>query len=434
MADDNFYCAGEINLPEGVNLYYEDGRIKFPQSSESSKEILNLRKNCEVDEEYQKSYFLPSNKYECSFNPLESGLSKTIVNFLIPDKKRDICLEKYHLNFYEKGNFFKVHRDTSRGPDIFGTLVLCLPSDFTGGNLVLEPYPRGKVVIDWSKLSRERCIQWIAFFGDIPHYMEKILSGNLITITYKLYYDYKRNVPVPTFYPAKSSIFENLREDIEWWISSDTKIKQLGWGCKYMLSPMKDNGDGRYLKGIDMYLFSYLKEMGYIPQLRKVIIYNHLQYYHNDENGLPFCEECSSIDDEVEVVSEKDYKTTGESFFCNMKCAMKFASKAKSEADYEGSYNDGNDFIDLYNVDDWEEVITGGSYYYEEDFLQKQFEKLPLILWMNNLIKGESKLGATAIIYGGRSEPHTDDFYMYQTIYIDLDTIQRTKNIKSSRR
>jgi hypothetical protein len=47
----------------------------------------------------------------------------------------DIIAEPYSLNGYQKGGKFLKHKDTPRGDDMFGTLVLCLPSWFTGGTM-----------------------------------------------------------------------------------------------------------------------------------------------------------------------------------------------------------------------------------------------------------------------------------------------------------
>ena len=44
--------------------------------------------------------------------------------------------ELYILNVYSTGGHFKAHVDTPRSKEMFGSLVVCLPSQFTGGELV----------------------------------------------------------------------------------------------------------------------------------------------------------------------------------------------------------------------------------------------------------------------------------------------------------
>jgi hypothetical protein len=54
------------------------------------------------------------------------------VRTLLQPGARKVKAELYKLNIYGPGDFFKSHVDTPRGPDMFGSLVICLPTDFTG--------------------------------------------------------------------------------------------------------------------------------------------------------------------------------------------------------------------------------------------------------------------------------------------------------------
>ena len=44
------------------------------------------------------------------------------------DLQTDILAEPYSLNVYRKGGKFVKHKDTPRGDDMLGTLVICLPT------------------------------------------------------------------------------------------------------------------------------------------------------------------------------------------------------------------------------------------------------------------------------------------------------------------
>jgi hypothetical protein len=72
---------------------------------------------------------------------------------------------------------------------MFGTLVVCLPSQFGHGQLVLSH--RGVVQkYDWGEAIREQKepnqLHWAAFFGDVDHQIERIWSGARVTLTYLL--------------------------------------------------------------------------------------------------------------------------------------------------------------------------------------------------------------------------------------------------------
>lgn len=54
------------------------------------------------------------------------------------ETKPFIHAELYKLLLYEEGAHFKPHRDSEKAPGMFATLAICLPSQFEGGDLVLE--------------------------------------------------------------------------------------------------------------------------------------------------------------------------------------------------------------------------------------------------------------------------------------------------------
>ena len=49
-----------------------------------------------------------------------------------------IKAELYKLLLYEEDAHFKPHRDSEKAPGMFATLTICLPTQFEGGELVLE--------------------------------------------------------------------------------------------------------------------------------------------------------------------------------------------------------------------------------------------------------------------------------------------------------
>jgi hypothetical protein len=123
------------------------------------------------------------------FEPQSAGILKKIQRELIPHDPNPISAELYTVNVYTDGGHFAPHKDTPRGNDMFGTLVVCLPSQFRYGNLVLSH--RGVVQkYDWGaaieKQKSPNQLHWAAFFGDVDHQIEKIWSGARVTLTYLL--------------------------------------------------------------------------------------------------------------------------------------------------------------------------------------------------------------------------------------------------------
>jgi hypothetical protein len=96
--------------------------------------------------------------------------------------------ELYSLNVYGSNGHFKKHKDTPRGLLTVGTLVVCLPCEFSNGNFVLS-HAGSKKSYAWSKTAGSygsKKIEWCAFFADVDHEVERIWTGHRVTVTYLL--------------------------------------------------------------------------------------------------------------------------------------------------------------------------------------------------------------------------------------------------------
>jgi hypothetical protein len=125
-----------------------------------------------------------------NFDPESAGILKKVQRELVPHDPSPISAELYTVNVYIDGGHFAPHKDTPRGSDMFGTLVVCLPSQFANGKLVLSH--RGVVQkFDWGRAiqaqKKPNQLHWIAFFGDVDHQIERIWFGARVTLTYLLH-------------------------------------------------------------------------------------------------------------------------------------------------------------------------------------------------------------------------------------------------------
>ena len=99
---------------------------------------------------------------------------------------RSIRLDRYKLNVYSKGGFFRPHVDSPSGHDMIGTLVLCLPSPHKGGELCIN-HDGLQHVFDFSQESSDsNRVQWAAFYSDCIHEVKPVLDGQRVTVTYKI--------------------------------------------------------------------------------------------------------------------------------------------------------------------------------------------------------------------------------------------------------
>lgn len=95
-----------------------------------------------------------------------------------------VSAELYKLLVYETGGFFKAHRDTEKTPGMFGTLVMVLPSQHEGGELVIRHAGR-EVVVDLA--SREFTdVRFAAFYADCEHEVRPVTAGHRVCLVFNL--------------------------------------------------------------------------------------------------------------------------------------------------------------------------------------------------------------------------------------------------------
>lgn len=104
----------------------------------------------------------------------------------------DIEAQLYKMLVYEAGGFFREHRDTEKAAGMFATLVVVLPSDHTGGALVVAH--RGQEVQLQMGGSPFGQLRWAAFYADCLHELQPVQTGWRVALVYNLL---RRSGPVP---------------------------------------------------------------------------------------------------------------------------------------------------------------------------------------------------------------------------------------------
>jgi predicted 2-oxoglutarate/Fe(II)-dependent dioxygenase YbiX len=109
----------------------------------------------------------------------------------------------YKLLIYDKGSFFVSHRDTEKVPGMFATLVLTLPSQSEGGELVVRHKDR-QVRLELK--CDEPCeIAFAAFYADCIHEVLPVTAGRRATLVFNLVRQGKGAVPEPPEYEAEAA-------------------------------------------------------------------------------------------------------------------------------------------------------------------------------------------------------------------------------------
>ncbi len=103
--------------------------------------------------------------------------------------------ELYKLLVYDTGSFFVSHRDTEKAAGMFATLVIVLPSSYSGGELwVRHQQQEAKLDLHCTDPSE---IAFAAFYADCQHEILPITEGCRLALIYNLIRTNKK-LPLPT--------------------------------------------------------------------------------------------------------------------------------------------------------------------------------------------------------------------------------------------
>nr|KAK5448394.1 hypothetical protein LTR18_001482 [Exophiala xenobiotica] len=136
-----------------------------------------------VDTSVRKSWQLEPSQFwinNVQWNSiLREIIGEVYVNLGLTGGAENISAQLYKLLLYEKGAFFKPHKDSEKTPGMSGTLVICLSSAHEGGDIVLT-HNHETMTIPSSGMS------WAAWYSDVLHEVKPVTSGHRLVLTYNL--------------------------------------------------------------------------------------------------------------------------------------------------------------------------------------------------------------------------------------------------------
>lgn len=125
-----------------------------------------------------------------------------------------VSAELYKMLVYDTGSFFVGHRDTEKAKGMFATLVIVLPSIYTGGELVVRHRDR-EVCLDLANQDSSE-VSFAAFYADCVHEVRPITDGCRLVIVYNLI---RRGAVRPAQPPAYDTEIEQIATLLRHWIN-----------------------------------------------------------------------------------------------------------------------------------------------------------------------------------------------------------------------
>lgn len=195
---------------------YGVGRLRFPLTGAAARGLCGIARPAQHG--YKDQTRLDRRVRDCWEIPAElisidpSRWNRTLIPQL-DHLRRDLGLphacrlhaELHNLLIYGPGQFFVPHQDSEKSDAMIGTLVVGLPSSFTGGTFVVEHHGETRSFGG----SAER-LSLIAFYADCHHQVKPVKSGYRVVLTYNLIAE--GAVPAPASPPAATTaLAEALR-------------------------------------------------------------------------------------------------------------------------------------------------------------------------------------------------------------------------------
>jgi hypothetical protein len=171
------------------------GELAYPVNEAQAKTLIQVAQKAPfgkgretiVDTKVRSAWEIDADKLTFTGNRWTAFLKKILSNI-----KQDLGLEDYtiaahlyKLLIYEKGDFFLPHKDSEKEKGMFGTLVIGLPSNHSGGELVVS-FEGVEEVVSFVPGSDDYKITYAAFYADCDHEIKPVISGYRICLVYNL--------------------------------------------------------------------------------------------------------------------------------------------------------------------------------------------------------------------------------------------------------
>ncbi|MBF6161548.1 2OG-Fe(II) oxygenase [Nocardia cyriacigeorgica] len=195
------------------------GPIRFPVSAAQARQLCEVarparygsREQTLLDASVRNTWEIPPDRvtvderrWQVTLLPMLDILRAELG--LAPDC--ELTAQLHSMLVYEPGQFFQRHQDSEKADGMLGTLVVTLPSEFTGGELVIEQH--GTKVTDQGSPHE---LSFVAFYSDCEHEVLPVIDGFRITLTYNLVAKGRTGPDTAAFatHPSAALLAEQLR-------------------------------------------------------------------------------------------------------------------------------------------------------------------------------------------------------------------------------
>ena len=232
------------------------GAVRLPLGTTQARKLIKLARQAPygkgtetvVDTDVRRVWELDPDQFQLT-NPKWDDLVAAIlqdVRQALGLENRKLTAHLYKLLVYEKGSFFLPHRDGEKLDRMVATLVIVLPSEYEGGELIVSHDGRQHEIVFTGAASGHE-LSYAASYADCQHEVRPVRSGFRLVLTYNVTLAEtrgKQGIAAPSYGASVAAIGELLAK----W-RSDPGAEKLAFTLEHRYT--QDGLAMDKLKGID---------------------------------------------------------------------------------------------------------------------------------------------------------------------------------------
>ena len=166
------------------------GPVRFPVTPAKARKLAGLGRPAEfgrgeltlTDPDVRDTWEIPRHLVRAGWNDatLKDVLATVKEELGLPNAA-ELTADLHSLLVYEQNQHFLTHQDSEKDDSMIGTLVVTLPSGYTGGELMVGHNEEWKAY-----RGSKTALSLVAFYADCRHEVLRVASGYRITLTYNL--------------------------------------------------------------------------------------------------------------------------------------------------------------------------------------------------------------------------------------------------------
>ena len=166
------------------------GHVRFPVTPAKARKLLGLGQPARfgrgeqtlTDPDVRDTWEIPKHLVRAEWNDAAlKVILATVKEELGLPNAAELTADLHSLLVYEPNQFFLAHQDSEKDNSMIGTLVVTLPSSYTGGELMVGHNEEWKAY-----RGSKTALSLVAFYADCRHEVLRVKSGYRITLTYNL--------------------------------------------------------------------------------------------------------------------------------------------------------------------------------------------------------------------------------------------------------